>query len=335
MTTLGFLATRCVMPKNAPVLLVFAFALLAPQYAQAKDYGRSKIRKVESWGYQLQGRNGKTLKVEELSRSDFDLLVVDFANGERPWTKSEVLALQRKPDGSRRLVLAYLSIGEAEDYRFYWKKKWKKHRPSFLAAANKEWKGNYKVRYWRSEWQRIIIGDADSDDSYLDQIVEAGFDGAYLDIVDAYEFFGPDGEVPERPKAAEDMCKLVARLANRARRHHKKTEFLIVPQNGSGILDELPKKMAKAYLSTIDAIGAEDTFYYGGEEHNNPLRPQRQTIENLVRFSEHGNLVLAVDYLTRSKEAANFVRLAREKKFIPYVGERELDRLIKQPAPQK
>ena len=32
--------------------------------------------------------------------------------------------MQRKPDGSRRLVFGYLSVGEAEDYRWYWPRAW-------------------------------------------------------------------------------------------------------------------------------------------------------------------------------------------------------------------
>jgi cysteinyl-tRNA synthetase len=36
------------------------------------------------------------------------------------------------------------------------------------------------------EWQDIIFGDADG---YLDRIMNAGFDGVYLDIIDAFEYF--------------------------------------------------------------------------------------------------------------------------------------------------
>ena len=304
------------------------------QNAHAES-GRKRIEAVRSWGYQLQGRKGKKLTSSKLARSDFDLLVIDYANGDRPWTRREVKQIQRKPDGSRRVVLAYFSIGEAENYRFYWKKSWKKRKPAFLATANRDWGGNYKVRFWMPEWQEIIVGKTGDSNSYLDQILAAGFDGVYLDIVDAFEFFGDYGQKPERPKAAQDMCRLVARIANRARVHHKKPGFLIVPQNGANILDELPERMGKAYLDTVDGIGAEDSFYYGKLDHNNPLRPQQDTIEALLRFRKHGRPVFAVDYLTDDKAAAKFVRLARDKGFIPYVGHRELDRLVAQPGSEK
>ena len=40
--------------------------------------------------------------------------------------------------------------------------------------------------YWTKSWRDILFG---SKDSYLDKILNAGFDGVYLDVVDAYEYF--------------------------------------------------------------------------------------------------------------------------------------------------
>ena len=65
--------------------------------------------------------------------------------------------MQRKPDGGARIVLAYLSIGEAEDYRSYWQRDWSVSPPAWLGAENPDWPGNYAVNYWdeagrRSSW---------------------------------------------------------------------------------------------------------------------------------------------------------------------------------------
>jgi cysteinyl-tRNA synthetase len=46
--------------------------------------------------------------------------------------------------------------------------------------------GNFKVRYWDENWKNIIYGDSDA---YIDKIINAGFDGAYLDIIDGFEYF--------------------------------------------------------------------------------------------------------------------------------------------------
>ena len=55
-----------------------------------------------------------------------------------------------------------------------------------MEQENPDWAGNYKVRYWDPEWQTIISG---APDSYLGKIQAAGFDGVYLDIIDAFEYF--------------------------------------------------------------------------------------------------------------------------------------------------
>ncbi|MCI0471716.1 MAG: endo alpha-1,4 polygalactosaminidase, partial [Candidatus Aminicenantes bacterium] len=86
----------------------------------------------------------------------------------------------------RRLVLAYLSIGEAENYRWYWQAGWKPGNPSWLGAENPDWKGNYAVSYWASEWQAIVF-------QYVDAIIAAGFDGVYLDKIDEYEYWEEKG----------------------------------------------------------------------------------------------------------------------------------------------
>lgn len=79
-----------------------------------------------------------------------------------------------------------MSIGEAEDYRYYWDESWTVGSPSWLKEENPEWEGNYKVEYWDTNWQAIILG---SENAYLDKIIDAGFDGVYLDIIEAFEYF--------------------------------------------------------------------------------------------------------------------------------------------------
>ena len=55
-----------------------------------------------------------------------------------------------------------------------------------MDRENPDWAGNFKVWYWEAEWQSIIYG---SMDSYLGMILDADFDGVYLDIIDAYEYY--------------------------------------------------------------------------------------------------------------------------------------------------
>lgn len=125
--------------------------------------------------------------IAAVAATDYDVVLVDvFYDRDEALTAADVAALGTKANGGRRLVIAYFSIGEAEDYRYYWQPAWDGDPPAFLAAENEDWPGNYKVRYWDLQWQAVLFG---SPEAYLDRIVAAGFDGVYLDIIDAYEYF--------------------------------------------------------------------------------------------------------------------------------------------------
>jgi len=125
--------------------------------------------------------------LSDLCKTNYDVLVIDsFFNYDYMLTNEDVNRLKRKANGSKRLVISYLSIGEAEDYRYYWDDEYYDNAPIWLMNENPNWEGNYPVKYWNDEWQRIIATD---NNSYLNRIIDAGFDGVYLDIVDGYEMF--------------------------------------------------------------------------------------------------------------------------------------------------
>lgn len=120
-----------------------------------------------------------------LGATNYDVLIVDLFFEEVALTAADIALLRTKANGAARLVIAYLSIGEAEDYRNYWDPSWTAHPPAWLAEENPDWPGNFKVRYWDPSWQEIIVGE----DSNFTRILDAHFDGVYLDIIDAYEYF--------------------------------------------------------------------------------------------------------------------------------------------------
>ena len=134
--------------------------------------------------------SGKEALLEAIQGTSYDLVIMDlFFNDTEEFTSTDISALKVKVSGGSRLIFAYMSIGEAEDYRYYWQPEWDTIPPPWLAEENPYWPGNFKVRYWYEEWQNIIFGN---NDSYLKKILDVGFDGVYLDIIDAFEYFeGP------------------------------------------------------------------------------------------------------------------------------------------------
>ena len=125
--------------------------------------------------------------IQAIANTNYDLILTDlFYRDDTAFSAQEVEQLRQKANGGKRLVICYMSIGEAEDYRYYWQSSWKKDRPEWMEKENPNWKGNFKVQYWDPEWQAIIFGN---DSSYLKKMLDAGFDGVYLDIIDAFEYF--------------------------------------------------------------------------------------------------------------------------------------------------
>lgn len=242
---------------------------------------------VNDFVYQLQN-----IDLVAIGNTDFDLVVMDYSEDgteETRFTFEQIITLKNSPGGPK-LVLAYMSIGEAEDYRWYWNNKWDTDKdgfpdlgaPLWLGPSNPDWLGNYKVKYWEPGWQSIIYG---SPTSYLDKIIEAGFDGVYLDIIDAYEFWGPDGESGlNRDSAEQEMVDFVKAIANYARVTKGETNFGIFPQNGES-LSSYPE-----YVTVVTGIGKEDMWY--DDNTHQPSTYTDEVISNLDVFKQEDKLVL-------------------------------------------
>lgn len=149
----------------------------------------TSLSQVKNFLYLINPQNftSKTDFINAVTSTNYDLLIMDLYFDElTEFSTGEITLLKNKANGGKRLVISYMSIGEAENYRYYWQSGWKTGNPSWLDDENRNWEGNYKVWYWEPGWQDIIFGN---DDSYLKKIIDAGFDGVYLDIIDAFEYF--------------------------------------------------------------------------------------------------------------------------------------------------
>ncbi len=60
---------------------------------------------------------------------------------------------------------------------------WKRGNPSFLASQDPDgWSGFYPVAYWDKRWKDIWVGP----NSIISELTKLGFDGVYLDWVEAH-----------------------------------------------------------------------------------------------------------------------------------------------------
>lgn len=148
----------------------------------------SRISEAKNFLYLINSENFSTKQdfINLVSATNYDAIIMDLFHNEQIFTSEEIEQLKTKQNGGKRLIICYMSIGEAEDYRYYWQSGWTVGDPDWLLEENPDWEGNYKVKYWQTGWQNIIYGN---NNSYLDKIMDAGFNGVYLDIIDAFEYF--------------------------------------------------------------------------------------------------------------------------------------------------
>ncbi|MDO6965103.1 endo alpha-1,4 polygalactosaminidase [Rhizobium alvei] len=304
---------------------------------------------VNNWGYQLQGMN-RPLDATLLSQASHDLLVIDSTRDGTNATRFSANDITRMKDGMGGLsvVASYISIGEASDFRDYWDPDWTTTgkasgrltdlAPDWLGPLNPDWPESRKVRYWDDDWQNLMFNSKGTGD--FDAIVKAGFDAAYLDIVDAYYFWGEEvansqrqpGDPKNEKQAAQRMVDFVVDMAEHAQETNP--DFFMIPQNGAWIIDALKtgtidKTRIEAYRDAIGAIAIEDLYFRGGKDENNVLRPDEATIRVLKRdFLDQGIPVFVVDYINDPKKVARFEKLALEDGFIPFAApDRELNQL--------
>jgi cysteinyl-tRNA synthetase len=247
-----------------------------------------------SFAYVLQAENlGSTpiVVADKISQANRDWVVLDpHFTEDVVWQRAD---LERIRAGNpKRKIIAYISIGEAENYRDYWKSTWLKDNkltpasPVWLLKENPEWKGNYVVKYWNPDWQKIILES-------VKQAMTMGFDGVYLDIVDGFEAFEEGTDYVENrinPESKQsyrrDMVDWVKRIAAQARQ--TKPDALVIPQNGSALLsfDDFQK--------TINGVGIEDLFTNGDKKQ--PHKASGEVLDNLQTIIAAKKPVLLIEY---------------------------------------
>ena len=270
------------------------------------SYEQPDWSSVHDFLYQLQHADP-----DRIGKTAFDLIVVPISTaGSSP----AVIPTLKNSSGGPKLVLCYMSIGQTENYRWYWDPDWIANPPAWLDLPDEVWAGDYWVHYWDPDWQRIIYG---SDDSYIDQIIALGFDGVYLDRVDAYWYYQDQG----RTTAAQEMVDFILDFTAYARKKHP--GFGVFPQNAEELGPLFPD-----YLDAMTGIGVED-LYYGYPRDHEPSPPEwtaeREAI--LDQWVAAGKLVLTIDYTARPEQIADAYYRAWSHGYIPYVTDRALGRL--------
>jgi cysteinyl-tRNA synthetase, unknown class len=150
-------------------------------------------------------------------------------------------------------------------------------------------------------------------DSYLRRIIDAGFDGVYLDRVDIYETYEK-----ERPGARAEMVAFVRELAETAWR--AKPGFFIIPQNSESLLED------QTYRSFVDALGKESLLYgVSATARRNSPADISWSMGLIRKLQGDGKPVFAVEYLIDHEHINDTARELRRRRIIPTFQTRALD----------
>jgi len=316
----------------------------------------TRLANVSHWLY-LIDVNLDTDMVERMVDSEYDMVVLDFIPSEKENTDypmGEVVA-RLHAASHPKLVMAYIDIGEAEEYRTYWEPGWWVGDPEWIAGEDPDgWEGNFPVAYWHDEWRQIWLGEG----GYLAAILDAGFDGIYLDWIEAYSdesviaIAEDDGVDPQ-----QEMIWWVQDMAEFCR--GRRPGFFVIGQNGAELAED------DDYLTVVDAIAQEQVWFDGGADNDPPgdcplprteaevdtegyrvsLSPRcRRYLDNdpnsplhvsseeylgyLTLAGDKGAIIFTVDYALEPENVTWVYQTSRALGFVPFVSNRGLDRYV-------
>lgn len=305
---------------------------------------KARLEAAETWMYQIQSLD-EDGAIEALAATDYPLLVLEPGHNfsDYPYdTVAMVEALRTASDGTERVLLAYVDIGQAEDYRRYWQPGWTPPMgcgdgdPSWLLTPDGDgWSGNYVVAYWEAAWKELWLGA----DGIVADLARMGFDGIYLDWVEAWDDDCVHARANEEGlDVGTEMITFVTELGNAGRA--VRDEFLVVPQNAPFLIDVDPE----GYAAAIDALAVEDTWFHGlgdtdwgeagsGDQHDRHDGPwsTESRLAQYEAYLERDLPVFSVDYCVDEGNAATVYQAARASGLRPLVTQSPLSQLTDTP----
>ncbi len=140
------------------------------------------------------------------------------------------------------VVIAYISIGEADEGRRYWRS-WEPSEqapdlpniprtlldagdPMFL-GPDPEWPGSYFVDASDETWQSVLVNE---EIPYILALGEGRYDGIVMDVIDVVDEY--DGQ-PRETEMREGMISLIRKIRERY------PHLLLIPNRGFGIGEEM------------------------------------------------------------------------------------------------
>lgn len=336
---------------------------------------RMTLDKVEYWAYNIQDVHTERQR-NELVGTHFDLYVLEPVVSENGQENFDIATLVRDIRqynidyrGVDPLIVAYVDVGQAENWRWYFNQSWMNENEQLTDQAPvwitgndpDQWVGNYPVAVWAEEWQDIVMY-GNQGRSLVQITLDAGFDGIYMDWVEAFsdvsvqDYLRNSEGISEdnvESLSAERMLDFIEKIRSYARQESNSAnpDYLIIAQNGSDLREYNPQR----YDALMDAIALEGLFYEGvdgecqafdnwecGDGFNPPPEQltgtwSQEVMGHIAPLNENAVMpVFCVEYAqdTETKKFATEVYESLAPGVcIPYATRRSLEKLSTTPYP--
>jgi len=265
-------------------LFLSACAPATPKITGTPLPARERIRAIHDYVVYY-GRG----EAEALSRYGLAIVQPDTLTAE------ELAGVHR----SATLVVAYLSVGEAEPERAWFKDG--RVDQAWILGKNENW-GSFFVDASQPGWQKLMVDLAG-------EFIRQGFDGIFLDTVDTVDIY---------PKTRPGMLALIRQL------RAAYPQSLLVMNRGFSVVDQLS--------GDLDAVMFEDlSTTYNFESQQYAYADDSGTAAQMAALSKKTGLpILALDYAPPDNPGMAYraVQVSRGYGFIPAVSVINLDKIV-------
>ena len=345
--------------KQISIFLFVVIFVLFAWFPRQTSLGKElpQLKTVTHWFYHLGFEPDENI-IAQIERSTYDMVVMEpiitEANN-RDFPIAEVVS--RFHNSSHpKLVIAYIDIGQAEEFRTYWQNGWDVGNPEWIVGKDPDGWDTYTVAYWYDEWHHIWLGE----DGYLQAILDAGFDGIYLDWVEAYS----DEKVIAMAEKQgldprEEIIWWVNDLAEFCR--DQKPDCIVIGQNAAELAADDDEYLGDEYLRIVDAIAQEQTWFDGAANNDPPGDcplprtdddieteayveslsekcrqmhdkfpdstlhvSSEEYIHYLTLARDKGTMIFTIDYALNQQNVEFVYKTSRKLGFVPFVSERHL-----------
>ena len=247
--------------------------------------------------------NGPNL--DEIMNSNASLFIIDYSSDgtdKKAFTKTQIDNLRN----SGKTILAYLNVGAAENWRYYWKKLDK----GIILSPLQGWQGEYYVKYWYDSWISIVK-------EYLGKIVNAGFDGVMFDWVNIY--MSQTLQIDTK-KSQRDLKYAMADTLRKVMSTYPNLKYAFV--NGDDLLVEFPDLIKYVRYVVVESV------FFSNLKSKVGTQEFENRIKTLTTLTQQNVIVLSVEYIDNGnpldKENASrikdYIRMCKGYGFLYYIA---------------